>query len=217
MVVWLPFVLGSRGRDSLFAQNFLALVSVYALALLGQVSYLNAFGFDRSAVQFYYVAPIRFWQALAAKNIATLLFVLLELALVTAVSMVFVRIPPEKVGEAFAATGVAALYLLAVGNLGSVYHPRGMNPDKATGGERGKRQAITFISLPLALSPLALTYLAGYAYGTRIAFYGALTLAGALGVAAYWSAMRAAVRRALSGREQMVDELSRGAGPISGD
>ena len=63
-----------------------------ALTLLGQVSYLNSFGFDRSAAQVYFCLPGSIGRALAGKNLAAGLFILVELLLVSAVCVVF-RLP----------------------------------------------------------------------------------------------------------------------------
>src|SRR5262249_60349420 len=58
LMIWLPMILGRRGeRHVNISHNFLTIVCVYALTLLGQVSYWNCFGFDRSAAQIYFVAP----------------------------------------------------------------------------------------------------------------------------------------------------------------
>ena len=39
---------------------FLTCVGVYAVVLLGQVTFWNAFGFDRTAAQTWYALPIPF-------------------------------------------------------------------------------------------------------------------------------------------------------------
>ena len=54
LVVWLPMMLRGRRAHSAVSGNFLAVVSLYALFLLAQVTYGNAFGFDRSAAQLYF-------------------------------------------------------------------------------------------------------------------------------------------------------------------
>ena len=51
LVVWLPMMLRGRVTHSAVSGNFLTVVSLYALFLLAQVTYGNAFGFDRSAAQ----------------------------------------------------------------------------------------------------------------------------------------------------------------------
>src|ERR1035438_4512736 len=49
--VWLPTRGSAHGGG--FSRNFLTLVCVYAMTLIGQVTYWNCFGLDRSAALFY--------------------------------------------------------------------------------------------------------------------------------------------------------------------
>src|SRR4029078_13715436 len=59
LVVWLPLIFGRQpGHHSAATENYLALVCLYALALMGQVTYWNSFGFDRSAAQAYFSWPV---------------------------------------------------------------------------------------------------------------------------------------------------------------
>src|SRR4029077_18252250 len=51
LMLWLPMVLRGSAGNSTLSRHFLTLICVYALTLLGQVSYWNCFGFDRSAAQ----------------------------------------------------------------------------------------------------------------------------------------------------------------------
>src|SRR4029077_11510985 len=58
LMVWLPMILGGRAENhAQLSSHFLTIVCVYALTLLGQVSYWNCFGFDRSATQIFFAAP----------------------------------------------------------------------------------------------------------------------------------------------------------------
>ena len=123
LLVWLPLVVG-RGRmpNSAAGENFLVLVSLYALTLLGQVSYWNAFGFDRSAARAYFLFPKPLSIVLIGKNIAAAILICLEIAMVTLVSwLVRIPIPGSKVIESFSVTLVGALYIIALGNLSSVH------------------------------------------------------------------------------------------------
>lgn len=216
LIVWLPLALGPSGNSAI-AGNFLVLVSLYALALLGQVSYWNAFGFDRGAAQAYFMWPVGIRTVLAGKNIAAGIYILLEMLAVTAASLV-ARIPLSagKIVEAYLVTPVAALYLLAAGNLSSVHVPRPMAPEKvAQGGGAGRFQGLMFLIYPAALVPVALAYLARYAFRSEAAFYVTLAFAAAGGVVVYWTAMESAAAAAERKREQFLCELSRGEGPVS--
>jgi ABC-2 type transport system permease protein len=216
LVVWLPLIIGrGRMRGGPVAENFLVLVSVYALTLLGQVSYWNSFGFDRSAAQVYFSLPVQVSKALAGKNIAAALFILLELAaVVAAVLALRVPVPPLKVLEAFVVTPVAALYLLALGNLSSVHFPRAMNPERGHGGSANRFQGLLFVVYPLALLPVFLAYVARYAFASHAAFWAVLAFAAALGGVFYWIAMDSAVETAHKRRELILSELAKGEGPV---
>ena len=50
------------------ADNYLTLVSVYALLLLSDVLFWNCFGFDRSAAQVYFLVPVKMSTVLAGQE-----------------------------------------------------------------------------------------------------------------------------------------------------
>lgn len=216
ILVWLPMALRARGAHSALSDNFLIVVSVYALTLLGQVTYWNAFGFDRSAAQVYFVAPAPISRTLAAKNIAAAIFIFLEIAAV-ALACSFVRkgISAAKVAEAFLVTAIASLYLLGLGNLSSIHYPRAVSPRRVSaGGAASRVQGLLFFLYPVALLPLFLAYLGRYAFNSPLAFYLILALAAALGLAVYVMAMESAVHAAGRRREIILAELSREDGPV---
>ena len=220
LVVWLPVIAGKRtGGEGIMGANFLVLVSLYALLLLGQVSYWNAFGFDRSAAQLWFSAPAPLWKALAGKNLAAGIFILLEMVAVTTASLLLrVKIPPAKILETFLVLPVAALYILGVGNLSSVHLPRPMNPERVSqGGSAGRFQGLLFLFYPIALLPVVLAYLARYAFQSEVAFWSVAGFAAALGAVFYWIAMDSAVSAALRRREQILAELAKGSGPVLND
>ena len=216
LLVWLPMVMGRRSGGVL-SGHFLTFVSVYAVALLGQVSYLNAFGFDRSAAQVYFVAPVPLGQIVIAKNIAAALYILLEVLLVIGVSLVFVPIPAQRIAEAFLATAVCASYLLAVGNVMSVKYPKAANPERVGQGDPARRQGFIFLLFPVALAPLLAAYGARYLLKSDAAFYLVMAVVGSLGAMLYWMSTRTAAQVALQRRENLIEELSRGSGPIAAD
>lgn len=219
LVVWLPMVLRGRASQSVLADNFLAVVSVYALTLLGQVTYWNAFGLDRSAAQLYFAAPVHFSRVLAGKNIAAALFIFLEIAAVAAAcSLLRLGISAGKIAEAFVVTGISALYLLGIGNLSSVNYPRALSPHKvSSGGAAGRAQGLLFLFYPVALLPVFLAYVARYAFASQLAFYVILACAASLGAAIYWMSMESALSAARRRREIIIAELSRGEGPVAAE
>ena len=225
LVVWLPMMLRRHTFDhavggaahSAISGNFLPVVSLYALFLLAQVTYGNAFGFDRSAAQLYFSAPVAISRALVGKNIAAAVFIFLEIAAIAAAcSLLRLGVSLGQIGESFLVAAIAALYLLAVGNLSSVHYPRPMRAQRVSaGGSAGRAQGVMFLLYPVALLPIFLAYLARYAFDNQIVFYSILAFAAALGVAVYWMAMESAVSATRNRREVMLAELSRGEGPLA--
>jgi ABC-2 type transport system permease protein len=218
LVVWLPLTFGRQlEHRSAATDNFLTLVCLYALALLGQVTYWNAFGFDRSAVQGYFAWPVPISKALVGKNVAAGIFVLLEMIAVT-LACLLLRMQPNalKILEAYLVTPVVALYLLAAGNISSVHVPRPLSAERsAQGGAAGRSQAFMFFVYPLALTPVLLAYLARYAFDSELIFYVLLAFAAGLGGVVYWVALDSAVKAAERRREQIITELSRSEGPVA--
>ncbi len=216
-VVWLPLILGRGGRNAGGSSYFLVIVSTYALTLLGQVSYWNCLGFDRSAAAFYFAAPPPFRTVLLGKNLASLCFVYLEVAIVGAVTLVFgLGSGLPGVVEALGVMGVCALYLLGLGNLSSIHYPRGLHPERVSQGEAsGRFQGLLFVLYPLALLPVGLAYLARYALDSQLAFLAMLAIAAIMGGVFYWTATQSAVATAIARREQIVQELSRSDGPVA--
>jgi ABC-2 type transport system permease protein len=215
LLIWFPLVLRRRSGSAL-AENFLTVVSLYALTLLGQVSYWTAFGFDRSAAQVYFSLPVPIWKALAGKNLAAAAFILLEMAaVILACLLLRVHVPRGKILEAFLVTLVVGFYLLSAGNLSSVHFPRAMNPERvAQGGSASRFQALMFFFYPVALLPVGLAYAARYAFESQTAFYLVLAFAAVLGGVVYWIAMDSAVSAAQRRREMLLQELSRSEGPV---
>ncbi len=217
LVVWLPLIFGRSDRHSATAENFLTLVCLYALALLGQVTYWNAFGFDRAAAQAYFAWPIPISLALVGKNLAAGIFVFLEMLAVTAACLLLRMQPdPHKILEAYLVTPIVALYLLSAGNISSVHVPRPLYGERvAQGGSAGRSQAFMFFVYPLALLPILLAYGARYAFHSDVLFFGLLAFAAGLGAVVYWVALDSAVKAAERRREQIITELSRSAGPVA--
>ncbi len=218
VMVWLPLVLG-RGaeRHGTLEQHFLIVVSVYALTLLGQVTYWNCFGFDRSAVQFYFAAPQPIFKTLLGKNLASLIFIYIEvliLIMITALLRVGVRL--NQVFEVLLVVGICALYMMAFGNMSSVQYPRALTPERVSqGGASSRFQALVFVLYPIALMPVFLAYLARYAFESETIFAAVLGLAAVIGGVLYWVGTESAIRTIATRRERILADLSRGDGPVT--
>ena len=183
--------------------------------MLGQISYWNSFGFDRSAAQGYFCWPIRFRDALIAKNLTVAALMLPQLVLVSLVAHAF-HIPssPGKILETFVVAGIAALFWFALGNISSVRMPRAMDPDRMN-QMSNKLQALTILAAPVVLLPVILAYWARAVFANDFIFAGILAVAAVLGGIFYAVGLDSAVETAHRNRESMLLELSRSDGPIS--
>ncbi len=219
LAVWFPVVATRHSWAETGRQSwFLTVVCVYALTLLGQVSYWNCFGFDRSAAAFYFAAPLPLGRVLVGKNLASLIYIYLEVAMVIAVTTAL-RLSAgwDQAVETLVVMGICASYMLALGNLGSVHYPRGLTGDRvAHGGGRGF-QGFLFLIYPVALLPVGLAYLARYAFESETMFLLVLAIAAIIGAVFYWIALESAVSAGVRRREQIVRELSEGDGPVAGE
>ena len=220
LMLWLPMILGKpAGRDSTMSHHFLTVVAVYALTLLGQVSFWNCFGFDRSAALIYFAAPQPLAKTFAGKNLAALVFIYLEVFILAGVTRLFgVNPGAARTLETTLVVGVCSLYMLALGNISSVQYPRGLNPERVSqGGASGRFQALIVLLYPLSLLPVLLAYVARYGFDSEVAFYLVLGFAGLVGGALYWIALESAVSTAIQHRERIMRDLSNADGPIASD
>jgi ABC-2 type transport system permease protein len=75
-------------------------------------------------------------------------------------------------------------------------------------------QAMLMLLFPVTLAPIALAYLARYAFGSEWAFFGVLLFGAVLGGIAYWFSMESAVKTAGRRTEEIIAALSQGDGLI---
>ena len=107
LLVWLPVALGRQGgAQSFLGTNYLTVVSVYSLVLLSEACFWNSFGFDRSAAQVYFLAPVAFSRVMIGKNLSALFFIALEIGMIALVcGLLGMPLRPRTLAESF---GVAA-------------------------------------------------------------------------------------------------------------
>lgn len=217
LLVWFPMIVTHRpGRSAEPSPYFLLIVCLYALTLLGQVSYWNCFGFDRSATAFYFAAPVPISRILIGKNLASLFFIYLEVLILTSVTLAL-RLSAgwQRAIESLLVMGICSLYTLALGNISSVHYPRGLNPERVSqGGSSGKFQGLVFLLYPVTLLPVGLAYLARYAFNSDLIFAIGLLIAAVIGGVLYSMSTESAAYRALERRESIVAELSKSDGPV---
>ena len=120
----------------------------------------------------------------------------------------------QTVGETLAVVAVCSLYMLALGNVSSVNYPRPLHAERVSQGRGGGFQGLLFLLYPLALIPILLAYLARYAFSSQTAFVFVLALAAGIGGVLYKISLDSAVSAAATHRERMIQELSKGEGPL---
>ena len=215
LMVWLPTRGSAHGGG--FSRNFLTLVCVYAMTLIGQVTYWNCFGLDRSAALFYFAAPQPLSRVLLGKNIACLFFVYLETLVLSGITLALrMSFAPGQLAETLVVVTICAMYLMAVGNISSVRYPRALSPERVgRGGGGGNRgQVLVMLLYPLLLLPVILAYVARWVFGSETAFLAVLAAAAAIGGILYWLGMESAVKTAAAQRQNILQELCRDGGPV---
>lgn len=218
VLAWVPLMKqweSSLGRW--MDDSAVTLISLYALLLLGPVLFLNRFGFDRGAARFYFWLPLSMRRLLVAKNLATLLYGLLEVALV-AVTCALIGLPitAGQLLEAFVVTMIALLYLLSVGNHMTVRFPSRSNPDRVSraGPGHGITGAVQFLLFPASLLPVLFTFVVRHSDAGQQGFLLALALAAAGGCLLYLTVLGRSATYAEQKRELLLSHLSEGEDPI---
>jgi ABC-2 type transport system permease protein len=215
VLVFIPMIL--RGSEVGFINNnFLPMVSMYGLLILGEVLLFNVFGFDRNAGQVYFVTPVPLDAVLKAKNLVAAVFILLQnLSVVLVAAILRVHISPVTVAESIAVTAVVAIFLMGIGNLTSVTMARPVDPNqtfrKQTGGKMQIWLLLGFLGLGV---PIGLAFLARWAMRSDWAFFGVLAIDFSIGVIVYRMATESALQRVTRNCERIVDALSKGSDPI---
>jgi len=221
VAAWVPIM--RHWQESVGAwmeYSAVTLISLYAFLLLGPVIFLNRFGFDRQSTRFYFWLPLGFRDLLIAKNLATLFFAGLELALVAlACRLIGLAIGFQQILEAALVGFIALLYLLSVGNHMSVRFPVASNPDRVSraGMGHGLRAAIQFTLFPLSLAPIAAAIASRYYWGGDEAFAETLAVAALAGVGLYLFMLSRSAAYGERFREQFISHLSEGGGPLAGE
>lgn len=217
IIIWLPAAFRGQWGTERAGGNLLLWVSLYAALLLGEVLFWNMLGFDRTAVQAYFVMPVRLRTVILAKNVTAVLALLAEIGMVTAaLSALRIRFPLSKIPEALGCVMLLALFLLAIGNLASVKSPRAMDPSSSwRQASAGRVQGLMVLFYPVLMAPIGLAYLARWAFEREVAFYAVLLSGYLVAAATYWVALDSAVEIAEKERERIVTALSATQGPIA--
>ncbi len=208
------FGLGPAGRGGNFLVRAPAYAfpmgALYALLMLTNLVY-NNFGADAGGVNFLIAAPVRFSQVVAAKNLAHLVVLALELFLVWIVVCLMFGMPGFPVTMAtLAGVLFAAPVNLAAGNLLSVYSPK-----KIEFGMLGRQRAsqITVLAsfgIQLAIFGLAAgALLVAREFGTLWIATSVLLLLAGMAFAGYALVLNRMDEIGAERREALIAELCR--------
>lgn len=215
VVIFVPMTL--RDTQSAFVRvNFLPVVNLYGLLLLGDVLLWNFFGFDRAAVQTYFVTPVPFQTVLKAKNITAIIFIVLQTLAVWLIAALF-RIPITgiNISDAAAASIVVGLFFLAIGNLTSITVARPIDPAQTLRKQAGGKMQLWVLICGVGMFLLVgFAFLARYAFDSNWAFLGIALLEVGTGIIVYRIALQSAVERGTRDRERLINALSKGPAPI---
>jgi ABC-2 type transport system permease protein len=214
-MIWLPLAMGGE-PESAPRSHYLTLVCAYALLLLGDVCFWNTFGMDRSAAATWFIVPVPMTKVIMARNLATSVFIVLEVALVCLVCLLL-RMPVTAalVIETYAVVGVLSVFLYAFGNLMSVRYPRPVDPGQSwRNTSSGRIQVLLLFAYPILGMPILLAYGARYAFEGDVAFYGVLLADLIVAAITYSVALESAAAYAERNSETIVQALSRSEGPI---
>jgi len=216
LMIWFPMAF-RKEQPGLVQSHYLVIVSAYSILLLSEVGVWNVFGFDRSAAQLYWLAPVRTVMALVAKNIATACFVMLEVVLISGVCLLF-RLPISVAlfVEALLVCMVTLMFLAAIGNMSSLRFPRAMDPNESWKRSGGSRFQVMLIFLyPVISLPFVFAYYAQYKWESDVAFYGVLAFTAAGAAIAYGYSLEKAAAMAAQSKERILAALAQGGAPVS--
>lgn len=213
-VLWLPQAM--RSREGWMAQNYVTMATLYGMLVLGEVLYWNVFGFERASVQQWFATPVRFADVLRAKNVVAVFYTMLAVAILSGIAAALpIGVGLRQLLDALAAVAVFLVFVLAVGNLTSVYMPRPIDARQAWRNNSGKTQFLLLFAYPLLTLPVALAHLARWAAGSYWAYHAVLAVSFLIAVCFYAAATATAEEVAEQRKEQIVGTLSQQEGPVA--
>lgn len=213
ILIWFPMQM--RGRVA--PDHFFVIVCAYAVLLLSDALIWNYFGFDRSAISFYLLSPVRIVDVLVAKNVAAVSLVLCELLMITAVCLVagFLR-SPRAVFDAYLVSLAILVYLLGIGNWSSFKYPKPVDPNQSwKRGNPGRFRFLLILIYPLIGMPFAFAYFARNAWEQEWVFYAIVLALAGVGALVYGLFLESALKFAAENKEYYLRELSQSETPIT--
>ena len=214
-LIFFPMAFGTTG-SRFMARNYLAFINTYGMLIVGDVLLWNIFGFDRRAAQLYFVTPVSLAQVIKAKNLVAAIFIALQTALVTAITLILpVRVALSSILGGLAISLVVALFFMSMGNYASVSNPRPVDPNQTFRRQAGGKTQLILLACYVCMAiPIGLAYLARWATGLEWTFFAVLAFDIFAAAVFYFVALDTAIAKGERNREQIIDALSKGADPI---
>jgi ABC-2 type transport system permease protein len=212
MPVIMVFVLWG-GRRALMGQqmNFVFPIgAAYCLLVMTNIVY-NSFGGDGGGIQFFLFSPVSFRQITAAKNLAQLTILALDVSILwLGVRLVFHAPPLRIIALTVSWLLFATPINFAIGNLLSVYSPKRI--DYAVFGRQRASETTILVSLAVQMIVLGVGALALFLarhYHSLWAATGILATLAVLSIIGYLILLARINRIALARRDVLTTELCR--------
>jgi hypothetical protein len=218
LVVFVPATLNGNDPAAHFVHNnLLPVVNLYGLLLLSDTLLLNSFGLDRGASQAYFVMPLPLKTVLKAKNVAAIIFVVLQNAVILLVAAVVgTRFNSVSITSGILASAVVTVFLLAIGNWTSLSMPKPADPKQTFRKQAGAKMQVWLLGSAVGLFLLVgFAFLARYALQSDWALLAVLSFELLIGIVVYYLGLESAVERGMRDREKIVQLLSRSGSPVS--
>ena len=215
VLIFFPMAFGRTG-SGFMARNYLAFINTYGMLIVGDVLLWNIFGFDRRAAQLYFVTQVSLAQVIKAKNLVAAIFIGLQTALVTAVTLLLpVRVSLSSILGGWAISLVVALFFISMGNYASVSNPRPVDPNQTFKRQAGGKTQLILLACYVCMAiPIGLAYLARWATDLEWTFFAVLVFDIFLAAVFYGVSLDTVIAKGERNREQLIDALSKGADPI---
>lgn len=210
VVVFFPLAYG-RAHSSVIAHNYLPAINLYGLLIVGETLLWNAFGLDRRAAQIYFVTPVPLATVIRAKNIvAVTAIAVMTLAIALIGSIIRNSYQLSEFAGSVLIMAVVTIFCLGLGNFTSVWMPRPIDPNQSMKTQNNaKASALLLFCLPIVGIPLALAYLARWAFSAEWAFLLVLAIDFVAGLILYEVLTGSAIQRAERDREKILSILSK--------
>jgi ABC-2 type transport system permease protein len=216
VIILLPMQM-RQASSSFGAQHSLQLMNVYGILILSDALLWNMFGFDRSATQVYFVAPVDVACVIRAKNISAGLFMALQTAIcIVFASLLRIHFTLAAIGTDLCGAAVTTLLFLCIGNIGSIANPRAADPKATMRKQNGGMVQLWMLGCSAAACVLlGAAYLAGWAANSAWATIAVLLLEVGIGAIAYRFSVESAVEKVGREREAFLSALDKSSSPVS--